>query len=318
MRQLSPAGQDLVQDIARRHGFSPDGVLHMLDAVIAGHGGMAQFSHPDFSGSGQWMSGGMTMVSDMFNQQLSGRVSSLCAELAQVVANQPDLVRGGGSFQSQSQGSGGAWGTQQTAWGQGGGAGFGGDAGGAQAGPGAAASLFVPGTTGDWWPSDLRWPDSTGAQNHVRYAYFSQARRLVIDIGGTVTVYDTLDHRIGGFGQQQSGSGTLSFTSQYGLIDVTSLPVVSSNGQPPQASPAIPAFQAQPPAPAFAPAPAWAPMAPPAPQPAAGGATVSTSAGPAAAGDVLATLERLGDLRARGIVSDAEFAAKKAELLARL
>ncbi|MEK8027955.1 SHOCT domain-containing protein [Pseudaquabacterium rugosum] len=317
MRQLSPAGQDLVQDIARRHGFSPDGVLHMLDAVIAGNGGMAQFSHPDFSGSGQWMSGGMTMVSDMFNQQLAGRVASLCAELARVVAAQPDLVRGG-SFQSPSQG-GGTWGSPATAWGAGAGAGLGGNdgqGGGLPAGHDPSASLFVPGTTGDWWPSDLRWPDSTGAQNQVRYAYFSQAHRLVIDIGGTVTVYDTLDHHIGGFGQQQSGGGTLSFTSQYGLMDVTRLPVVSSNGQPPQAQPSI---QASPmPAPAFAPAPAWAPMASSAPPPMAGSATGSASSGPAGAGDVLATLERLGDLRAKGIVSDAEFAAKKAELLARL
>ena len=48
---------------------------------------MAQFSHPDFSGSGQWMCGGMTMVSDMFNNQLKGRVNSLCAELSNLVVN---------------------------------------------------------------------------------------------------------------------------------------------------------------------------------------------------------------------------------------
>ncbi|MBL7523611.1 SHOCT domain-containing protein [Frankia sp. CNm7] len=33
---------------------------------------------------------------------------------------------------------------------------------------------------------------------------------------------------------------------------------------------------------------------------------------------VLATLDRLGDLHQRGILTDEEFAAKKAELLARL
>jgi hypothetical protein len=84
-------------------------------------------------------------------------------------------------------------------------------------------SLFVPpvpGTSGDWWPENLHAPNSTGAQNGVRYAYFAQAQRLAIDVGGTVTVYDTLDHQIGGFSQQQSVGGTLSFSSQYGLIDV--------------------------------------------------------------------------------------------------
>ncbi|MFM2066921.1 MAG: hypothetical protein RLZZ584_1830, partial [Pseudomonadota bacterium] len=160
-----------------------------------------------------------------------------------------------------------------------------------------------PGSSGDWWPADLRWPDSTGAQNNVRYAYFSQARRLVIDVAGTVTVYDTLDHAIGGFSQQQSWGGTLGFTSQYGLIDVASLPVISSNGVPPQAPPA--------------PQPAAAPWNPPTFQPeplVAPGPAIGTGTGQ----DVFATIERLADLRAKGILSDAEFATKKAELLSRL
>lgn len=294
MRQLTPAGQDLIQGIAHRHGFSADATMSMLDSVINGNGSMAQFSHPEFAGSGQWMRGGMTMVSDMFNSHLKGRVDSLCSELANVVANQPDLVRSG-SFQSQRQGSGfdvdstgysqqqsnhGAGGQQQ------GGGGFG------------AASLFVPGTTNDWWPSDLRYPNSTGAQNGVRYAHFAQARRLVIDVGGTVTVYDTLDHQIGGFSQQQSAGATLGFTSQYGLIDVASLPVVSSNGQPPRPTMAAPTVPHEP--------PAW--QQAPARVPAPGGADQ----------DVFATIERLADLRAKGILTDDEFQAKKAELLGRL
>ena len=289
MRQLSPAGQQLINDIAQRHGFSVDGTLSMLDAVINGNGSMAQFSHPDFSGSGQWMRGGMTMVSDMFNNYLKGRVDALCFELSNVVANQPDLLRSG-SFQSQSQGGSAGYGQAQTSH-----AGMGGSSqqqGGSGFGP---ASLFVPpapGTTGDWWPFDLRWPNSTGAQNGVRYAYFAQARRLAIDVGGTVTVYDTLDHQIGGFSQQQSVGGTLSFSSQYGLIDVASLPVVSSNGKPPPA--------------------AWQPSQPQASQPAPG------FAAPARDADVFATIERLADLRAKGILSDDEFLAKKAELLSRV
>ena len=178
MRQLSTTGQQAIDDIARRHGFSVDATLSMLDSVINGNGSQAQFSHPEFSGSGQWMRGGMTMVSDMFNNHLKGRVSDLCADLSNLLASQPDLVRSSGK-------------------------------------------------SSDWWPSDLRWPDSTGAQNGVRYACFSQARRLAIEIDGQVTVYDTLDHRIGGFSQQQSYGSTLSFYSQFGLIDVASLPVIS-------------------------------------------------------------------------------------------
>ena len=109
MRQLSPAGQQAVDDISRRHGFSSDAVRAMLDAVINGNGTMAQFSHPEFGGSGQWMAGGMLMLGDMFNHGLKSRVDALCQELSTLVANQPGLLQTG-SFQSQSQGG---YGSQQ-------------------------------------------------------------------------------------------------------------------------------------------------------------------------------------------------------------
>src|SRR5882724_41649 len=92
MRQLSADGWQMIHEVAQRHGFSDDGVLSMLQSVINGNGSMAQFSHPDFAGSGQWMRGGMIMVSDMFNNQLKGRVDSLCTELSNLVANEPNLL----------------------------------------------------------------------------------------------------------------------------------------------------------------------------------------------------------------------------------
>lgn len=279
MRQFSASGQQAINDIAQRHGFSFDAVASMLDAVIAGNGSMAQFNHAEFGGYGQWMRGGMTMVSDMFNNHLKNRVDNLCSELAQLLANQPDLLRQG-SFQSQSQ-SGGQ--QQNSAY--------------AQTQPvqgNAAVSLFVPGTSGDWWPSDLRWPDSTGAQNGVRYAYFSQAARLAIEVNGEVTVYNTLDHRIGGFSQQQGHGGSLSFSSQYGLVDVASLPVVSGG---------VAVQNAQGQAPQAAPIRVDAPIA---------------GNGASREQDVFATLQKLADLRASGILTDEEFAAKKVELLSRI
>jgi Short C-terminal domain len=293
MRQLSPAGRQTIDDIALRHGFGSDAVMCMLDAVINGNGSMAQFSHPEFSGSGQWMRGGMIMVSDMFNGHLKGRIDALCNELSNLVANQPDLVRSG-SFQSQSQG-GYSSGQQQNSYGDGGG-GMHQPASGQFGG----ASLFVPppaGMSADWWGADLRWPNSTGAQNGVRYAHFAQARRLAIEVNGHVTIYDTLDHHIGGFSQQQSYGGTLGFNSQYGLIDVGSLPVVSIDGQAVSGGnlAAAPQGHTQ----VFD-----APFAP----------AASSSAG----SDVFATIERLAELRAKGVLSDDEFSAKKAELLARL
>lgn len=286
MRQLSPAGQQAVSDLSQRHGFSADAVETMLNAVVNGNGSMAQFSHPEFGGSGQWMRGGMSMIGDMFNSGLKARVDALCGDLSNLVASHPDLIRTG-SFQSQTQG-----GQQQT-----GGTGFQQQTGGSAGSP---ASLFVPppagAASGTWWPGDLGWPNSTGAQNNVRYAYFAQAHRLAIDLNGTVTVYDALDHQIGGFSQQQSYGGSLSFTSQYGLIDVASLPVISVNGAPP-------------PAPPYA-APSHARSA-----------TQTAPSEPTQPGgeqDVFAMIEKLAALHGRGILSDEEFASKKAELLARL
>ena len=291
MQQLSTAGQQIIDGIAQRYGYSTDAVLSMLQSVINGNGSMAQFNHPEFSGSGQWMRGGMTMVSDMFNNNLKNNVNNLCSELSQLVAAQPDLLASGSfqsqGFQSQTQG-----GQQQ-----------GNHAGGAPIG---SASLFVPpasGGSGDWWGRDLRWPNSTGAQNGVRYAYFAQARRLAIEVNGRVTVYDTLDHQIGGFSQQQSHGGSLSFNSQYGLVDVARLPVVSVDGVAQGAE----AGQAAPAAPAAVPAPASSVAAG---QPA--------NPGMADGLDIFATIDKLAELRSRHILTDAEFEAKKAELLARL
>lgn len=300
MQQLTPQSRQAIDDIARRHGFSAEAVTAMLWAVVQGQGSMAQFGHPEFGGPGQWMRGGMTMVSDMFNHALKARVDGLCNELAGLVASQPKLLHGG-SFQSQNQGSGGMPGQQQSAW-----------SGGAQPPdegmPPPTASLFVPaaGGGGDWWGPGLGRPNSSGTQNGVRYAYFAQARRLAIELHGRVTVYDTLDHHIGGFSQQQSGSGSLSFTSQHGLVNVDSLPVVSVDGRPPAAASA-PVL----PSPAPMPAPRAASSTAPVPQAGAAGGLPQGL-------DVFAAIERLAELHARGVLTAEEFSAKKAELLSRL
>jgi hypothetical protein len=134
-----------------------------------------------------------------------------------------------------------------------------------------------------WWPADLGAPSSSGGQNDVRYAIFPGSRRLAIQIRGTTRVFDTGDHQIAGVQQQQGGGyGSVSFTSQLGTFDVSSLRELGT------------AEAAQPPATA----------------PAAG-----ASGDPAT---IIAAIESLAGLHQRGILSDEEFAAKKADLLARL
>lgn len=283
MQSLSSQGMQLVNQIAARHGFSSDAVTAMLLAVLNGNGSMAQFSHPEFGGSGQWMRGGMIMLGDMFNNGLKGRVDALCNELSNVLANQPGLLQSGGSFQSQSQGNGSDWQIQNNGAAQG------------------SSALFVP--VPPWWPAELGQPDASGAQNQLRYAWFAAARRLALDSGGEVWVYDTLDHQIGGFSQQQGGGGSISMSSQYGYVDLNRLPVVQRNGQPVAPSSPAPLAASPLPAPFAAPAPSYsAPAAVPQADPAG----------------IFAAIEGLGQLHARGLLSDQEFNTKKAELLGRL
>jgi hypothetical protein len=62
---------------------------------------MAQFSHPELGGMGQWSMGGMIMVGDMFNNGLKARVDALCNDLSA-------LLRGPSPFAAQPGGRGGA------------------------------------------------------------------------------------------------------------------------------------------------------------------------------------------------------------------
>ncbi|MDB5968830.1 MAG: hypothetical protein JWQ90_1280 [Hydrocarboniphaga sp.] len=87
MQQLTSAGQNVVDDLARRYGLSQGAVVHMLVAVNNGGGTMAQFYCPELGGGGQWMRGGMTMVGDMFNYGLKNTVDNLCNELSNALAN---------------------------------------------------------------------------------------------------------------------------------------------------------------------------------------------------------------------------------------
>ena len=75
-----------------------------------------------------------------------------------------------------------------------------------------------------WWPQELGQPSTTGSQNGLRYAFFPDARRLLVETDGTLTTYDSGDHRISGV-QQANGSAP-RFSSQTGDVSVDDLKVV--------------------------------------------------------------------------------------------
>ncbi len=82
------------------------------------------------------------------------------------------------------------------------------------------------GRGGDWWPAGLGRPSSAGSQNGMRYACFPDERRVAIEQGGVVTLYDSGEHRIGGVAQSQGSSQDLVFSSQNGSVRAEDLPVV--------------------------------------------------------------------------------------------
>lgn len=269
MQQLTPFAKEAINQLAQRYGVSVHAVTTLLFAVSAGGGSMAQFHHPELGGGGQWMRGGMTMVGDMFNHGLQATVAGLCSELSALLASQQVMVQ-----TPQSSGESGGL----SAFGNSGGYG------------------------NAWWPAELGNPSSSGGQNDSRYAYFPHSKRLAIEQSGRLSVYDTLDHQLGGVQQQQGGpNGSLSFTSQFGTFTVDSLPLADQRERRDAAAPA--------------------------PQPSgwrASSQTENDRASPANAtfgqshDEILATLERLSDLHQRGVLSEDEFRNKKADLLSRL
>jgi hypothetical protein len=304
---LTPTGEAAVTELAERYRVSDGAVRALLDAVIRGGGAMAQFSHPDLGGSGQWMRGGMTMVGDMFNPGLQSTVSGICSELSAQLAGGATLVSRperptSGPEADRAGGSGG----------------FGG----------------LTGFGDSWWPTELGRPSSSGGQNDAAYAYFPGPRRLAIRGGQSVTLYDTGDHAISGVQQQQGGRGSLEFTSQFGSFTVDTLPVMNEaagTGGTASAAPAQPAATAPAPEPAAATAPHPAPpppaapaapdpVAPPAPPsgPSAAAAPSAAPGGASTASEIGAAIETLAGLRDEGFLTADEFTAKKTELLARL
>jgi hypothetical protein len=278
LAELTDEGRRRVEEIAGRHGLSAGAAETLLAGLVAGGGNQAQFSHPELGGMGQWTRGGMVMVGDMFNNALKAKVDALCTELAGLLGQGRPFI-----MQGQGQGQGGSGGV----------------------------SLFVSSGSGDWWPSGLGIPAAVGSQNDLHYAWFPGTRRLAVHHGGRVRVFDTGDHSIGGVSQQQGGGQSITFTSQHGTVRLEELRPVD-RGCPSEAS----AAAAAPTAPA-APSTPEAP-APEPPAPEATAAPAHPAATPPAEADVFAALERLADLRAKGILTEEEFAAKKAEMLSRL
>ncbi len=91
MSEPAPETLRRLEAVAHAHGFGVAAALCVHRALAAGHG-MAQFSHPELGGLGQW-AGGMTMIGEMGNPELRRRVGALCVALAAAPAwTEPRVV----------------------------------------------------------------------------------------------------------------------------------------------------------------------------------------------------------------------------------
>lgn len=184
--------RDLSVQIAQRHGVSQDAVSTALDALKRGGGAMAQFSHADFGGMAQWSKGGMSMVGDMFNSAMKAKLDAVMTDLATALS-----ADAGSPSDPQEQHSSGV------------------------------SDARLDGRQPGHWPSEFGAPSSSGGQNDMRYAFFPEVRRLIVENGDRRTIYDTGTHRISGVSQQQSATRSLQFQSQDGDVRLDELTVIA-------------------------------------------------------------------------------------------
>ncbi|GAB4454169.1 MAG: hypothetical protein OHK0029_08480 [Armatimonadaceae bacterium] len=175
--------------LAEKHGFSPEAVQQVYESMSQSGGGLAQFRHADLGGNGQWMPG-MTMIGKMGDSALKARVEALATDLA-------NLVRSDATGSDRSNGGTGN------------------------------GNLSEVKANAPWWSAgheDWGIPSTAGSQNEMRYAYFGERDRVVIEHNGSLTVYDTTGYRITGASQQQSDDyGTMVFQTEQGPLPLSRL-----------------------------------------------------------------------------------------------
>ncbi|MBS1955813.1 MAG: hypothetical protein JST89_16635 [Cyanobacteria bacterium SZAS-4] len=214
-----------LSDIATRHGVSLDAVMAIYDGLRRSNGSMAQFSHPELGGMGQWSSG-MLMIGEFSNSVLKEKVQAICAELSELVAGSSSREMTKESAETRKPME--ALRTVEpiqpikpmepmeslTPM--------------EPLKPMQPMKPLKPFDNIQWWPSSLGTPSSAGSQNQIRYAYFPATNRLAIEQNGKVTTFDTGRHKIHGASQAQGESTTLAFDSQLGRVTLSDLTEVST------------------------------------------------------------------------------------------
>ena len=183
---------DVASHIAQRYVVSEDAVRELVRALEFTGGKLAQFSHPDLGGRGQWMPG-MIMLSDTSDAQTKARIAGLCAEVSAIV-------------QGRQTSADEALAVPMDA--------------------GASAACVTMPAGESWWPASFGHPSACGDQHGIRYAYFPDRDRLLVQQGARINSYDTTGRRITGFAQQQSTGSHICFTTESGSLELADLKCV--------------------------------------------------------------------------------------------
>ena len=210
--------QQTIGALAERYHVSGEAVTELAEAMQLGGNRMAQFSHPELGGRGQWLPG-MTQIGDMFNRELRARVEGLCADLSRALEddderNLTDPVRHTTRDRRSSEKDIPTMKPMEKMKPM------------TPLEPMKPMHGFDSAPKDRWWPEDLGdAPNSAGGQNEMRYAYFADKNRLAVDEGnGKINVYDTAGHTVSGVQQHQSGSDRkVVFSNEKGELDLGSL-----------------------------------------------------------------------------------------------
>lgn len=188
MPESSAARDRQLAELAAYYGFGDEAVAQLWRAVSDGGGDMASFDHPEFLGPGQWMRGGLILITDPADRVLKNRIDSLCNALSRALREDRAPAVGQRRLNAEAR----AWDT-----------------------PGNLRRA--------WWPGSMGDPDAAADTGALAYAYFDRPRLLAIRRDDTVTWYDTGVHRITGIAYDDGRNETLVMTSTIAEVPLNKL-----------------------------------------------------------------------------------------------
>jgi hypothetical protein len=81
-------------------------------------------------------------------------------------------------------------------------------------------------TSNSRWPRELGLASTSGSSEELRYAYFPQNRRLAVESGGSLTIYDIGDYQFRGLLQAHSAGGAITIMTQRGRVRLSDFATV--------------------------------------------------------------------------------------------